>query len=236
MSMKKIISEKYTLPIAALLTVREEWRLAVNSAGDSVFSFTRRAQRAYRTVDAFEVRRAFLSLQTPDEAGLFFKEYGPFQYSYDKGTGRKKFTSKPEPITWTFVQRAKKDFEEALLADGVSPELYRFVFGRPLRIELEFRAITPDLLKLSSTSSDDAAIAPCEDVVDALRASIFLSRMSGFKWRRCARRGCNQLFEQDTKHRKIFHNPDCAHLQAVNDYNARKNKPEKRKSTKRASK
>jgi hypothetical protein len=48
-----------------------------------------------------------------------------------------------------------------------------------------------------------------------------MSRKSGFKWTRCARKGCDQIFEQTTRCQKLYHSPDCAHLQAVNDYNAR---------------
>jgi hypothetical protein len=69
-------------------------------------------------------------------------------------------------------------------------------------------------------------------VVDALRTSIFLSRMRGFKWKRCARHGCNQLFEQDTKHQKIYCTPECAHLQAVNNYNAKQKKRAPKPKTK----
>jgi hypothetical protein len=236
-------SEKYTLPIVVPLRVREEWRVYMNQASDPEFSFARENQAGFpsftfRTEDAFDVRADFLSIRSPEDALRFLGKYGPFQYQPDEASGTKKGkAAQPEPVKWSLIQQARKDFEEALLADGIPTEkawLYNLVFGQPLILELPFRAVTPELSRLNW--KDDAAIAYCHDVVDALRTSIFLSRMRGFKWKRCARQGCNQLFEQDTKHQKIYCTPECAHLQAVNNYNARQKKrarkPNNQKPTK----
>jgi hypothetical protein len=233
--------EKYTLPIAAPLRVREEWRVSMNQASDPEFSFAREKQVGFpsvtfRTEDAFEARADFLSIASPEDALRFFGRYGPFQYKPDKVSGTKRGeTAVPESVKWSLIQQAQGDFEEALLADGIPVSkawLYNLIFSQPLNLELTFRAVTPELSKLPGWK-DDAAIAHCEDVVDALRASIFLSRMRGFKWNRCARQGCNQLFQQDSKRRKLYHSPECAHLQAVNDYNARQRKLKPNKQTTR---
>jgi len=225
-------SEKYTLSIVAPLRVREEWRVSMNQARDPEFSFAREKEVAFRaftfrTEDAFDVRADFLSIRSPEDALRFFGRYGPFQYKSDKTSGTKRDAAAlPEHVKWSRIQQAQRDFEEALLADGIPISkawLYQLVFGQPLTLELPFRAVTPELSK-HPRWKDDAAIAHCDDVIDALRASIFLSRMRGFKWKRCARNGCNQLFAQDTKHQKIYCAPECAHLQAVNNYNARQKK------------
>lgn len=224
--------EKYTLHIEAVLRVQEVWRVSMNQDIDPVFSFARKNEVAFRTEDAFEVRSEFLSLQSPEEAFQFFKRFGPFQFLPAGKDASKKNATRAESISWSEIQKAQKEFEEALLADGVPVEMYRFVFDRPLMIEVPFRSVTPELSRLSYR--DDTAIAACDDLVGALRASIFLSRMRDFQWKRCARRGCNQLFEQDSKHQKIYHSPECAHLQAVNNYNARqKAKTRKSKKTKK---
>lgn len=77
----------------------------------------------------------------------------------------------------------------------------------------------------------DAAIVNCEDVITAVRASIFLRRMNGFVWRRCKRRGCDKVFEvSSNRDRKIHHSPECAHLEAVNAYNERQKRNRKRKT------
>ena len=236
-------SEKYTLSIVAPLKVREEWRVSMNQARDPEFSFAQENQAGFssftfRSEDAFAVRTDFLAIRSPEDALRFFGQYGPFQYQSDEASGTKKGnTARPEPVKWSLILQAQKDFEDALLKPGIPTEkawLYNLVFGQPLTLELPFRAVTPELSRLNW--KDDAAIAYCHDVVDALRASIFLSRMRGFKWKRCARQGCNQLFEQDTKHQKIYCTPECAHLQAVNNYNARQKKrarkPNNQKPTK----
>jgi len=128
--------------------------------------------------------------------------------------------------------------------------VHAFVF-RPLRgIELHFRG--PDELRLKqeyskdddpedpSTSTvlspkrgaspllSDAAIVNCEDVITAVRASIFLRRMNEFVWRRCARKGCDKVFEVGPgQMRKIFHDWKCGHLVAVKKSKAKKKREEK---------
>lgn len=233
-------TEKYTLRIAAPLRVREEWQVSMNQtddqADDPEFSFARENEVAYRTEDAFDVRTDFLSIRSPEDALHFFGQYGPFQYKPDKISGTKEGKgARPERVKWSVVEQAIVDFEEALVKPGIPTRkawLYTLIFETPLTLKLPFRAVTPELSRFSNWK-DDSAIAPCDDVVDALRASIFLSRMRGFKWNRCARQGCNQLFEQTTKRQKLYHNPDCAHLQAVNAYNARKPKKGRKHATRK---
>jgi hypothetical protein len=240
MSTKKTMhTEKYTLRIAAPLRVREEWQVSMNQADDPEFSFARGKEVAFpsatvRTEDAFDVRDDFLSILSPEDALRFFEQYGPFQYKPDKISGTKEGKgARPERVKWSVVEQAKVDFEEALVKPGIPTRkawLYTLIFETPLALKLPFRAVTPELSRISHWK-DDAAIARCDDVVDALRASIFLSRMRGFKWSRCARQGCNRLFEQTTKRQKLYCRPGCAHLQAVNDYNARQPKKGRKHAT-----
>ena len=89
------------------------------------------------------------------------------------------------------------------------------------------------LLKASPEASiSDAAIVNCEDVVSAVRASIFLRRMSGFRWKRCARKGCDNVFEVSIVRRggpQKHCSPQCAHHHAQNRYIAKKKKRKGRK-------
>ena len=137
----------------------------------------------------------------------------------------KRRSTRADPVTWSTVQRAQKDLEAALPNDSlpVDPKVHlrparEFVFGQPLLVELHFRQVTPR----SAAQMNDAGIVACYDVAHALRASIFLSRMRGFPWKRCAREDCNQLFEQKSKYAKIYCSARCAHLVAVNNYNRKK--------------
>jgi hypothetical protein len=233
--------EKYTLPIAASLEVREEWQVSITKAKDPEFVFTRSRQRAYRAEDSFEARKAFLAVKTIDEALRFFEYYGPLQYKKPREGGSKKDRSlEPETVRWSQFLSVQADFHLALMAEGIPSEraaLYRFVFGQPLIVEVGFRAVQPDtnLRGARTDEIDDAAITPCFDVIDALRATIFLSRRQGFRWRRCARPDCANLFEHTTKHQRLYCSPECAHLQAVRSYNA-SHKPGAKKSSKRRSK
>jgi hypothetical protein len=224
-------SEKYTLPFVALLTIRGPWQVSVTRSHDPEFSFhqknpnlLRKRGLEYRAdFDAFAVTTEFLDLKSSEDALRFFQKYGPFQFTRN---GAKK--RRTEPVRWSLVQRAQSEFNEALTGDSIPANLYEFVF-QPLKVELRFRAVAPELLKADPSWIEDAAIADCDDVVSALRASVFLKRMKGFRWKRCARKECNQLF-QTIDPRKIYHSPECAHLKAVNDYNARrKNKKGKRR-------
>lgn len=209
----------------------------MSKSDDPVFSFVRKHKSLdrRRTEDAFNVRRDFLSIRSPEDALRFFERYGPFQFlPRGKSATKASEAVRAESWKWSRLQQARRNFEEALLADGIpitKTWLYEFMFARPLIIELAFRAIVPAPSKNAdsriTSDSDDAAIAPCADVVDALRASIFISRMGGFQWSRCARKGCEQLFQQTTRRRKLYCGPECAHLQAVNDYNSRQKKHRK---------
>lgn len=216
---KKPHSEKFTLPFVALLTVRGPWTVKVSRSRNPEFSFRQANPIKFRTIyDAFEVTKGFLDLKSPEEALPFFEKYGPFQFRLNGSRLRK-----AEPVRWNLLKnKAQPDFSAALTSASVSSELYQFVFGQPLRVELSFRTVTAEILRADPTWIDDAAVVECEDVVTAMRASIFLKRMHGFRWKRCARHGCNKLFEiTEASDRKKYCTSECAHLEAVNRYNAR---------------
>jgi hypothetical protein len=225
-------TQKFTLPIAALLDVQEEWQVSMGDGADPKYSFERTRDVAYRRVDSFDVRADFLNVRTPEDALNFLRQYGPFQITPSKaGPERKRGPEvRVDAIRWSFIKNTQEDFREALLADGVPVEkrwLYDFIFRRPLMIELWFQAVmldTSDRAFKRASSINDTAIARCDDVVDALRATVFLTRMGDFKWRRCARPGCDQIFIQDHG-RQIYCDESCARRVAQSAYESRqKNK------------
>ena len=222
-------SEKYTLPVTAFLVVRSDaehqrpfdmsiWRVYVSRSPDLQFTFSRTNPSSFGTSykNAFELRSEFLALRSPEDAVHFFERYGPFELLRD---GAKQ--PKARSVRWSDIKNAISRFEQALTGKP-DPALYEFLF-HPLSLELRFRAPVPDVSRFrtpSTASIDDAAIVDCEDVVTALRASTFLTLRAGFKWKRCARKDCNNLFESNDR-RKIYCSTACGHHQAVNKYNAR---------------
>jgi len=65
-------------------------------------------------------------------------------------------------------------------------------------------------------------IVRCKDIQEAMRASVFLDRLDGFPWRRCAREDCGQVFKLESKRARLYCSTDCAHLKSVRSYNERK--------------
>jgi hypothetical protein len=232
---ERMHAEKYVLPVVARLDIREEWDLEVERGDgksghdDPVFSFKQGKQRAYRSADAFTALQAFLNIRTPVEAGVFFKQYGPFQYEIGSD-GVKARSAKPDPASqsWTAIQKVVEDVKTMLFEEEVPVHLYRFFLDQPLKVELSFRSLDYESVSRLYPKEkiheclDDAAVAVCHDVVDALRASIFLSRKHDFRWKRCGRNGCEVIFEHTTRHKRVYCSQECARWQAVTDYNARK--------------
>lgn len=234
---RKLHSEKHTFPVIALLTTfntsyegmgtRDLWRVSMSKSSDPEFSFINANTQqgiGHTDVDAFDVLERFLDLHSPEEVLAFFQRYGPFQLLPQEGSQPRQAQS----VRWSHIKQAQSDFEAALKSPTLPAHLYEFVF-QTLKIQLRFRAVTPE----SRLGIDDAAIADCEDVVTALRASVFLTRKSGFRWKRCARKRCNKLFELDTKRDRIFCSSDCAQISASNAYNARQKKSKRKKGGKR---
>jgi hypothetical protein len=230
--MTKIMSmtKKVTVPVAVQLECCDAWSVTLEGGSDPHFrfSFQLRPGRGagYYYSDGFEVRDAFLAIRSPEDALHFFEQFGPFEVLPSPTTGQKRRATTSDTLRWSVVQQARKELEDALQADEVPSHVYNFVFWRPLPVQLFFGAVTPQ----TKNEQRDAAIVECADVADAVRASVFLDRMGGFRWKRCARRGCDELFTQKTRTQKIYCGSRCAHLQAVNDYNAREAHKQKRKS------
>ena len=71
------------------------------------------------------------------------------------------------------------------------------------------------------------AIARCQDIQSALRATVFLDNLgidnpSKPPWRICARPDCGEIFRVVRSTKQKFCSDACNHLQAVRNYNKRK--------------
>ena len=146
--MSDIQIQKFTLPIAGLLDVQEEWQVSMSGEPDPEFYFTRTRNVAYRREDSFKLRADFLNVRHQKTPLRFFRllrsvsDHTGSRFREEARTRRCRI----EAVRWSFFQRAQGDFKEALLSEGIPVEkrwLYDFVFGRPLMIELRFEAVMP---------------------------------------------------------------------------------------------
>ena len=240
---------KYTLPVAAALHRRAEWRVEMDDSTNPTFTFgleeRNHLRMYYREIDADTVQSEFFRIRTPHDAFGFFRRYGPWEIVPDEKANSKLAGTKARPVKWSFVNSARSQLEGAFLEDRIPASVYSQLFDRPLKLELPFvgsqhdlrhdedqdddkwivyceEVAGPKVTFPDRLDDDHEAVVHCHDVFDALRASIFLARLSSSKWKRCARPDCNQLFESQSKRERLYCTPECGHLQAVRDYNARK--------------
>lgn len=196
----------------------------------------------YRDSDAADVRSEFFLIRTPDDTLGFFRRHGPWEIRPGKETKSKQSGFKADPIKWSEIDQARTHLEGAFVNDEIPASLYELLFGRPLILELPFIGSMTDMRDSSEDEwiiychdvggrkvslpdrrdGDHGAVVHCHDVIDALRASIFLARLNSSRWKRCARQGCDQLFESHSKRERLYCTPECGHLQAVREYNTRK--------------
>ncbi len=208
----------------------------------------------YREIDADTVRSEFFLIRTPQDALGFFERYGPWIVAPDKKTNSKLAGTRAHPVKWSFVDSVRSQLEGAFMDDEIRASVYSQLFDRPLELELPFVGSQRELKPVEDHDHDECivyceqvagpkvtfpdrrdddheAVVHCHDVFEALRASIFLARLSNSRWKRCARPDCNQLFESQSKRERLYCTPECGHLQAVREYNARKKdaKPRRKK-------
>jgi hypothetical protein len=164
----------------------------------------------------FEIRDALFSIRKTEEALAFFQAYGPWQLKQLLGT-------ETEIIRLSSLLNQRDFYRDALLTgrnmsgqtahgDEAMRKLFEGIYlWQPLPMEMVFK-------------QPPAVVVRCKDIQDGLRASVFLDKVEGFSWRRCARKDCGKVYRLETKHAKLYCTPECAHLQASRDYNNRKRK------------
>jgi hypothetical protein len=215
---------KYCLPIYPYLYTWGEWETAMSEDPDPLFSFLLAPihQQANRGIDidprkvrdVFELRHDFFAIQTPTQALAFFRTFGPLQIKQQLG-------NEAAPVRFSAVMQRRSFWEDALLnrsveklnreyrGDHVAEGLENMYLWQPLPMELLF-------------GQPLCGRVVCKDVEDSLRTSVFLSRLEGFRWRRCAREDCGNLFKLTSKRRRLYCGSDCAHLQSQRSYTERK--------------
>jgi hypothetical protein len=228
MNKTNIMSRKfYSLPVVPYLETRGGWRVQMSEDADAVFSFSARLPQPKEVGGAkswsldpthfnvFEIREALFAVRTPADALQFFETFGPWQIKQHLGTEARE-------IRFSGLIRRRDFYQDGLLR----PEPFRtsgiaegdeqtraawedYYLWHPLAMEMVFHQLP-------------AVIVRCKDIEDAVRASVFLDRLDGSPWRRCAREDCGTVFKLESKRARLYCSTDCAHLQSVRSYNERK--------------
>lgn len=217
---------KYTLEIDPYLESRTEWHTTMSDDADPQFTFALRFPRDWalpaeagalpteaktgwtiKETDAFEVRNLVFAIKTPSDALECFRRLGPWQLP-------ERFAFKADPIKWSQVQQQREFYEDALLKRSID-NLNRKYEGEDLIEGIQniylWQPLAAELLFVAPYME----IVRCRDIEMALRASIFLDRMEGFPWRRCARKDCAKLYKVSSRRERLYCEPYCAHISNV---------------------
>lgn len=216
----------FSVPIIPYLDTRGGWDVALSDEPDPLFTFSWRAIEVVNqdgskswslrqtNINVFEIREALFSVNDASQATAFFQAYGPWQIKEYLGL-------ESNPFRLSGLLRQRDFYRDALLSreirnsgkasttDEMRALLQDWYLWQPLPMEMVFH-------------NPPAVIVRCKDIQDAMRASVFLDRLDGFTWRRCAREDCGKIFKLESKRARIYCSTDCAHLQSVRSYNDRK--------------
>lgn len=229
MNKPNIMSKRfYSLPVVPYLETRGGWRVQMSGDADPIFSFSARRPQPKEEggvkswsldptqFNVFEIRESLFAVRTPADALRFFETFGPWQIERHFGTEARE-------IRFSGVVRQRDFYLDALLTrdpwDGgprrgttdeeLGAVMQDWYLWQPLAMEMVFQ-------------QPPAVVVRCKDIQDAARASVFLDRLDGSPWRRCAREDCGKAFKLESKRARLYCSTDCAHLQSVRSYNERK--------------
>jgi hypothetical protein len=225
---KKMSKENiYTLPIIPVLQTSGEWRAYMDQEPDPAFTFNfeRRplamgsdgkknwTAEPERIKEPFAMRERFFAIRDKEDALRFFQEYGPLQLA-------KAWDVVAPPVKLSVVLDRRDFYLEALLNRSVD-NFRRKYEGDELTEGMENIYLWQNLPMELVFHQPLQALVRCKDVEDALRATVFLSRLRSLPWQRCLRDDCGKPFEVASRRPKLYCTPECAHLQSVRNYNKR---------------
>ena len=201
--------------------------MQMNEDADPVFSFSARFPQPKEEGGAkswsldptqfnvFEIREALFAVRTPADALRFFETFGPWQIKEHLGTEARE-------IRFSGVIRQRDFFQDALLTREIWSSSRMASGDEQTRAAVEDYYLWQPLVMEMVFQQPPVVIVRCKDIQEAMRASVFLDRLDGFPWRRCAREDCGQVFKLESKRARLYCSTDCAHLQSVRSYNERK--------------
>jgi hypothetical protein len=219
----------YALPIVSFLETRSGWGVSMSNDEDPLFTFCwnwhhmedmnadgSKDRNSWQTIqfNLFEIRGALFAINDPAEALTFFETYGPWQIN-------EHLEARASAIRFSALSSRRDFFLNALLTREI-PSVRHDSADERLRTQFEDRYLWQPLPMEMVFRNPTAAVIRCKDIQDAVRASVFLDRLDGFPWRRCAREDCGKFFKLESKHAKLFCGTDCANLVSSRSYNERK--------------
>jgi hypothetical protein len=211
------MSKIYSMPITPYLDLHYEWETTMGKGKDPEFSFAlprgpERRIDSGRFKDAFAMRERFFAIEKPEDALEFFREFGPYKL-HKLVTTSTALPTKFSTIRW---------FQDQYLRHLLRPlETDRVHTGNALADVLGQMHCEQNLPMELRFSQPMRAEVRCQDVQEALRATVFLDRLRALPWRSCARVDCGKPFEVTSKRGKIYCSYNCAHLASVRAYNGR---------------
>jgi hypothetical protein len=216
----------YSIPVIPVLETLGEWEAGMSGDADPEIYFSLRpvqikeengakswSRAPLIQRNAFEVREAFFAIREAAQALAFFQTFGPWQVGVPMAT-------EARPIRFSAIVRRQKFFQDALLnrkiwsvrnptTDSETRTAFEdFYLWHNLPTEMVFR--DPPVI-----------LCRCKDIMDSIRATVFLDKLDGLPSRRCAREDCGKVFKLRSKRSKIYCSEKCAHLQSVRSYNSR---------------
>jgi hypothetical protein len=219
---QNIMTTKITTRIDAFVERDAEWEIRRSEDPDPQFSFNLRIPRIETRLDgsrrgsrepsklhdAFEIRDAFFAIKEIPDADEFFDRFGPWQV--DSGHG-----NKTASIRFSTLLEQRDFYRDALLSEGIPRE------SGTMRAFFENLRLWQNLPMELVLRQPPVVLVRCNDIQDALRATVFLAKVEGLPWRLCARVGCLRPFEVQGR-RTTYCSDECGHLQSSNAYNWRK--------------
>ena len=116
-----------------------------------------------------------------------------------------------------FLRRSPEDWDHYMQRLSV-PGFDTRLIMRALNEASEFR------VQFRWRSRKHAAALMARDVVTAIFATIYIDRLQGAKYGFCARPDCNKPFKIKSRHKRIYCNMYCAHVQGVRRLRAKEKK------------
>jgi len=189
----------FSLPVYSALSTRAPWRISVSNDPDPIFStrlIVRTEQEGNTThyrwddvaEDVFDLRRRVFDVTTIEDAKKLFEECGPWQVE-------KVGDVEGKPVRFSAVIRSRDFFKHALLERSIDNRARTYEGGEVAEAFENvylWQALPMDLLFTDPVT----ARVVCKDIQDAVRASVFLDRLEGFRWKRCKRQDCGQGYSR----------------------------------------
>jgi DNA-directed RNA polymerase subunit RPC12/RpoP len=242
------------------LFLKKPWLVKMSDEDDPVFTFVRDGWLPWKKLnktekDAFVrgdegaimyptatdpwlMREQFFSIEKPEDALSFFREFGLWRFSRGDGddssikfqlSWTEDFERAPLPLSFSELLY-QRDFFESALSHGPSEwanltrEMGRKRRGSEDEDDAELRASSELAYLFGGTiggpkvtlgfTSECVYPQPifgritCREIQDTLRATVLLDWMEGREWPKCPE--CKKRFKRTSKHPMIYCSPRCS--------------------------